>query len=130
MSQAPAPCGRRGQLFADGAGMTRMTHALWISLTAIGCTGNMMNGNGAIAGDAGIAADAGITRDAGTGGDAGIGGDAGTGGPRPGFTRGVSTLAGSSDAGDVDGGRDRNLFHNPVNVAYGIDGKLYVADFE
>lgn len=95
-----------------------MTHALWISLTAIGCTGNTMSGNGGIGGDAGIS------------GDAGIGGDAGTGGPRPGFTRGVSTLAGTSDPGDVDGGRDRNLFHNPVNVAYGTDGKLYVADFD
>jgi DNA-binding beta-propeller fold protein YncE len=111
----PSACTPReivGRLFADDTGMTRMTHALWISLTAIGCAGNTMSDNG------------------GTGADAGTGGDAGTGSPRPGFTRGVSTLAGTSTPGYIDGGRDRNLFRNPVNVAYGTDGKLYVADFD
>jgi DNA-binding beta-propeller fold protein YncE len=105
-----------------------MTHALWISLTAIGCAGNSMGGNNNLGADAGISADASTTADAGPSG--GAGGDAGAGGPRPAFTRGVSTLAGSSEAGLVDGDRDHNLFRNPVNVAYGPHGKLYVADFD
>jgi sugar lactone lactonase YvrE len=46
------------------------------------------------------------------------------------FTLGVSTLAGWADAGDTDGSRDVNLFHNPVNVALAPDGMLYVADFD
>src|SRR4051794_32197374 len=56
------------------------------------------------------------------------GGDDG-GGMRPGFTNGVSTLAGDSVAGYVDGDREVNLFHNPVNVAF-RDGLVYVADFD
>jgi sugar lactone lactonase YvrE len=59
----------------------------------------------------------------------GGGGDGGTGG-RPPFTTGVSTLAGDGMAGYLDGDREINLFHNPVNVAYGPDGKVYVADFD
>ena len=47
-----------------------------------------------------------------------------------GFTNGVSTLAGSSDSGQADGDRNVALFNNPVNVAFGPDGKVYVADFD
>ena len=45
------------------------------------------------------------------------------------FTSGVSTLAGMSTAGYVDGARKIAQFSNPVNVAY-RDGRLYVADFD
>lgn len=51
-------------------------------------------------------------------------------GERPPLTRGVSTLAGWSDPGYMDGDRQTNLFNNPTNVVYGPDGKLYVADFD
>jgi sugar lactone lactonase YvrE len=61
------------------------------------------------------------------GGGDGAGGD---GGARTPFTTGVSTLAGDALAGYLDGSRDVNLFHNPVNLAYGPDGKVYVADFD
>ena len=67
------------------------------------------------------------------GGDDTTDGDGGVdpGGERPGITeRGVSTLAGWSNPGYLDGNRQVNLFNNPVNVAYGPDGKLYVADFD
>jgi YVTN family beta-propeller protein len=129
-----------------------MTHAVWISLAAIGCSGTMTGGNGNNGGDASISLDAGTSVDGSSGGDAGrsgdagggvdagSGGDAGSGDagigdagvvvPRPAFTRGVSTLAGFSDSGYLDGDRGVNLFHNPVNVAYGPDGKVYVADFD
>jgi sugar lactone lactonase YvrE len=46
------------------------------------------------------------------------------------MTRGMSTLGGWSEAGYLDGPRDMNLFANPVNVAVGPDGRLYVADFD
>ena len=49
---------------------------------------------------------------------------------RPPMTNGVSTLAGWSNSGYLDGSRNVNLFNNPVNVSYGPDGKLYVADFD
>jgi sugar lactone lactonase YvrE len=45
------------------------------------------------------------------------------------FTNGVSTLAGTDEAGFVDGSRKDARFNNPVNVAY-RDGMLYVADFD
>lgn len=45
------------------------------------------------------------------------------------FTNGVSTLAGASEPGYVDGSRRVARFSNPVNVAY-RDGLLYVADFD
>jgi DNA-binding beta-propeller fold protein YncE len=48
--------------------------------------------------------------------------------PRP--PDGVSTLAGGAEGGFVDGDRSVALFHNPVNVALGPDGKLYAADFD
>src|SRR5690242_8761771 len=51
-------------------------------------------------------------------------------GSAPPFTDGVSTLAGAADAGYVDGDRDHARFHNPVDVAVGPDGKIYVADFD
>ena len=54
----------------------------------------------------------------------------GDGGGPPAFTNGVSTLAGSSDAGKTDGARDIARFDNPVNVAVGPDGLVYVADFD
>jgi sugar lactone lactonase YvrE len=50
--------------------------------------------------------------------------------PPPPFTQGVSTLAGAAEAGSVDGDRAVARFANPVNVAYGPDGDLYVADFD
>jgi sugar lactone lactonase YvrE len=59
------------------------------------------------------------------GGGGGGGGDDG-GVP---FTSGVSTLAGSADAGYVDGARKVARFSNPVNVAF-RDGTVYVADFD
>ncbi len=59
------------------------------------------------------------------------GGGGGSGsGHAPPFTNGVSTLAGDAEAGYVDGSRDIARFHNPVGVAYGPDGKIYVADFD
>lgn len=65
------------------------------------------------------------------GGDDGIGGDGGGGsGTRPPMTNGVSTLAGWSMPGYLDGNRQVNLFNNPTNVVYGPDNKLYVADFD
>jgi sugar lactone lactonase YvrE len=45
------------------------------------------------------------------------------------FTSGVSTLAGSADAGYVDGARKVARFSNPVNVAF-HDGTVFVADFD
>jgi sugar lactone lactonase YvrE len=48
----------------------------------------------------------------------------------PPFMRGVSTLAGSGEAGSADGNRNVARFNNPVNVAYGSDGRVYVADFD
>ncbi|HSD87595.1 MAG TPA: hypothetical protein VLB44_08765 [Kofleriaceae bacterium] len=63
------------------------------------------------------------------GGDDGTGGDDGSG-SRPPMTNGVSTLAGWSMPGYVDGDRQVNLFNNPTNVVYGPDNKLYAADFD
>src|SRR5687768_8204004 len=59
----------------------------------------------------------------------------GPGGPGPGdipppFTSGVSMLSGHAEAGFVDGPRGTARFANPVNVAFGPDGMLYVADFD
>ena len=48
----------------------------------------------------------------------------------PPFTEGVSTLTGAAEAGATDGPRGTARLNNPVNVAYGPDGKLYVADFD
>lgn len=48
----------------------------------------------------------------------------------PPWYAGVSTLSGSQEKGNVDGPRGTARFNNPVNVAYGPDGKLYVADFD
>ena len=45
------------------------------------------------------------------------------------LTNGVSTLAGCEVAGAVDGSRTVARFRNPVNVAVGPDGRIYVADF-
>ena len=53
------------------------------------------------------------------------------GGSRPPITeKGVSTLAGWNNAGYTDGNRQVNLFSNPVNCAFGPDGKVYIADFD
>ena len=68
--------------------------------------------------------------------DAGANGDGAPGdaGPLPHdigeLGAGLSTLAGDSNAGYVDGTRNFSLFHNPVNVAIGFDGNIYVADFD
>jgi DNA-binding beta-propeller fold protein YncE len=56
--------------------------------------------------------------------------DAGDGGEVPPFTDGVSMLSGDSEPGFVDGPRGTARFANPVNVALGPDGMLYVADFD
>jgi DNA-binding beta-propeller fold protein YncE len=48
----------------------------------------------------------------------------------PAFTTGVSTLAGCEIAAAIDGARPDARFANPVNVALGPDGKVYVADFD
>lgn len=53
-----------------------------------------------------------------------------TGGDIGPMTNGMSTLAGSSMAGNVDGDRATARFADPVNVARGPDGKTYVADFD
>lgn len=45
------------------------------------------------------------------------------------FTKGLSTLAGAADAGNVDGDRGHARFDDPVNVIVGTDGTVYVADF-
>jgi sugar lactone lactonase YvrE len=45
------------------------------------------------------------------------------------FTNGVSTLAGTTQAGYIDGSRAIARFANPTNVIY-RDGTLYVADFD
>ena len=66
----------------------------------------------------------------GGGGGGGGGGDGGSGSAAPPFTNGVSTLAGAADAGYVDGSRDVARFKNPVGVAVGSDGLVYVADFD
>lgn len=61
------------------------------------------------------------------------GGDGGAdpGGMRPPVTEtGASTLAGWSEPGYLDGNRQVNLFNNPVNVIFGPDDKVYVADFD
>jgi len=46
------------------------------------------------------------------------------------FTNGVGTLAGAGEAGATDGDRDVARFSNPVNLLVGVDGTLYVADFD
>ncbi len=46
------------------------------------------------------------------------------------LTEGLSTLAGYSVPGRVDGDRDFSLFNNPVNVLIGPDENIYVADFD
>ena len=48
----------------------------------------------------------------------------------PPWYTGVSTLSGATEKGNIDGPRGTARFNNPVNVAYGPDGKLYVADFD
>jgi sugar lactone lactonase YvrE len=48
----------------------------------------------------------------------------------PPLGNGLATLAGSADPGFVDGDRGTARFANPVNVAFGPDGKIYVADFD
>jgi sugar lactone lactonase YvrE len=57
--------------------------------------------------------------------DAGISGD-----DAPPFTSGVSTLSGAAEAGFVDGPRGTARFANPVNVVFGANDMLYVADFD
>ncbi len=43
---------------------------------------------------------------------------------------GAATLAGRGTSGTADGPRDEALFNNPVGVAVGPDGDIYVADFD
>ncbi len=49
--------------------------------------------------------------------------------PLPPLGDGVATLAGSSLAGQIDDRRERARFSNPVNIAVGPDGMIYVADY-
>jgi sugar lactone lactonase YvrE len=56
--------------------------------------------------------------------------DGGGGDDAPPFTNGVSMLSGAADAGYIDGARGEARFANPVNVAFGPDGRVYVADFD
>ncbi len=58
------------------------------------------------------------------------GGDDNTDGGVTPIGNGASTLSGSGDAGYVDGSRAIARFNNPVNVAVGPDGNIYVADFD
>lgn len=46
------------------------------------------------------------------------------------LTEGVTALAGGETPGDDDGPRNVARFNNPVNVAVGPGGDLYVADFD
>ena len=57
-------------------------------------------------------------------------GDDGGGDDAPPFTGGVSTLSGHADAGFVDGPRGTARFNHPVNVAYGPNHEVFVADFD
>jgi sugar lactone lactonase YvrE len=65
------------------------------------------------------------------GGDgSGSGSGSGDGNNAPPFTNGVSMLSGGAEAGYVDGARGAAKFANPVNAAFGPDGRVYVADFD
>jgi DNA-binding beta-propeller fold protein YncE len=79
-----------------------MSKSIWLAIVLAGCTTHGGSGSGSS--------------------------DAGSGAPP--FTKGVSTLAGAADPGFVDGSRDVARFSNPVGVAFGPDGNLYVADFD
>jgi DNA-binding beta-propeller fold protein YncE len=57
-------------------------------------------------------------------------GPGGGGNDAPPFTNGVSMLSGAAEPGYVDGPRGDARFANPVNVAFGPDGMVYVADFD
>ena len=61
----------------------------------------------------------------------GSGSGSGSGGDNvPPFTNGVSMLTGGAEAGYVDGIRGAAKLANPVNTAFGPDGRVYVADFD
>lgn len=91
-----------------------MKRALVLCLvTLIGCTSNKP----------GVPADAG-------GGDDGGGGEDGGIDTMPPRTGRVGTLAGTFEAGLVDGTGSAARFSNPANVAVGPDGKVYVADYD
>ena len=61
----------------------------------------------------------------------GDGSGSGSGGDHvPPFTSGVSMLSGGAEAGYVDGARGVARLANPVNAAFGPDGRVYVADFD
>lgn len=92
-------------------------------------------GGAGAAGAAGSAGSGGVAGSAGSAGTAGAAGAAGSGGgpntnlpPLAGV--GVETLAGDGVPGSYDGARDVAHFNNPVNVALGADGRVYVADFD
>ena len=80
----------------------------------------------ALLGGAGCSSDAGPA----AGNDAGDDDTTTPGDDAPPVPDGVSTLAGAPDPGKLDGVRDEARFANPVNVAYGPGGKVYVADFD
>ncbi|MDB4955184.1 MAG: repeat-containing protein [Myxococcales bacterium] len=87
-------------------------------LSVSGMLGNKVAMSLLVAGLVGCASDGRSTNPDGGGSDA------------PPFTNGVSTLSGAAEAGLVDGVRGVARFNNPVNVAWGPDGKLYVADYD
>ena len=88
--------------------MPRLSYAGSLSLAllaATGCSSGRPGGEGA-------GPDSGVTADAAP------------------LTTGIRTLAGSSEAAFADGDRATGRFSDPVNVAWGPDGILYVADFD
>ena len=108
-SVIPDP-GARGRSFLPLAGRL---------FTVLLAAGALACGEGGSAGDGGV----------GDGGGDGGGSDGGNDFEQPPLTSGVATLAGTGIAGDVDGNRNQALFSNPVNVAVGPDGNVFVADF-
>jgi DNA-binding beta-propeller fold protein YncE len=51
-------------------------------------------------------------------------------GDAPPLPNGVATMAGSSNSGNMDGVQTNARFDNPVNVAIGPKGNIYIADFD
>ena len=95
--------------------LARAAH-LFVLVTALGASASACGGGSSSGDDDG-------------GSDDGGDGDDGGGFDQPPLTDGVSTLAGWSTAGNVDGSRNQALFNNPVNLVVTGDGDVLVADF-